>query len=649
MDDASWDLIRHLSREAAARPWLFCVTRRPQGGALAGEVEGHLQLELEPLDGGAAQALALAAAGELPLSGEALAAVGERSGGNPLFVRELVAAARAAGSVDALPETVETLITARIDTLAPEDRFLLRNASVLGARFELDLLAEVVADELAGIDELDRWERLAEFVAWEGAGELRFVHDLFRAVAYEGLSYRRRRDVHARVGAALQGRGADPALLSLHFFSAEDYGRAWLYSVEAGRQAQAEHANIVAADLFERALEAAGEVDVPDAEVAPVAEALGDVCELAAQYERAADAYARARELSAENPRLLLKEGVLRERLGEYPDALSWYGRGLQQADLATKIELQLAFAGVKYRQGQYDEAIEWSARAAAEAEAAGDRVRLAHAYYLEHIANTDAGRRDTTHRDEALAILEEVGHLVRLSSLQNNIGIEAYYDGRWDEAVDWYRKSGETAGRTGDVVNVARAQNNEGEILSDQGRLEEARALFEKARRAWRAARYPVGIALATSNLGRAAARGGSFAEAHELLDEALGLFEQIGAEAFVLETRSRKAECLVLEGRHQEALELLRPLLEDGSGGQRATLERLAGYALVQSRVPFEEAKPHFDASAEAAGEAHAQYELALTRRALAETSGTGTDEEADTVLEGLGVVRTAPVPLP
>jgi class 3 adenylate cyclase/tetratricopeptide (TPR) repeat protein len=649
MDDASWDLIRHLSREAAARPWLFCVTRRPQGGALARDVEGHVQLELEPLDGGAAQALALAAAGELPLSGEALAAVGERSGGNPLFVRELVAATRAAGSADALPETVETLITARIDTLAPEDRFLLRNASVLGARFELDLLAEVVADELADIDELDRWERLSEFVAWEGAGELRFVHDLFRAVSYEGLSYRRRRDVHARVGAALQRRGADPALLSLHFSSAEDYGRAWLYSVEAGRQAQAEHANIVAAELFERALEAAAQVDVPDAEVAPVAEALGDVCELAAQYERAADAYARARELSAENARLLLKEGVLRERLGRYPDALNWYGRGLQQADPATKIELQLAFAGVKYRQGDYDEAIEWSGRAAAEAEAAGDRVRLAHAYYLGHIAHTDAGRRDTKHRDEALAILEEVGHLVRLSSLQNNIGIEAYYDARWDEAVEWYRRSGETARRAGDVVNVARAQNNEGEILSDQGRLEEAGSLFERARRAWRAARYPVGIALATSNLGRVAARAGSFAEGHELLDEALGLFEEIGAEAFVVETRSRKAECLVLEGRYQEALELLRPLLADGAGGQRATIERLAGYALVQSRAPFDEAKPHFEASAAAADAAHAQYELALTRRALAETSGAGTDEEADAVLESLGVVRTAPVPLP
>ena len=94
----------------------------------------------------------------------------ERSGGNPLFVRELVAASRADGGVAALPETVETLITTRIDTLEPGDRFLLRNASVLGARFELDLLADVLADELADVGDLERWRRLRRVRGLGGDG-----------------------------------------------------------------------------------------------------------------------------------------------------------------------------------------------------------------------------------------------------------------------------------------------------------------------------------------------------------------------------------------------------------------------------------------------------------------------------------------------
>src|SRR5438034_6303529 len=57
----------------------------------------------------------------------------------------------------------------------------------------------------------------------------------------------------------------------------------------------------------------------------------------------------------------------------------------------------------------------------------------------------------------------------------------------------------------------------------------------------------------------------------------------------------------------------ELRHALLVFQTSGQRATLEWLAGYALVRSRAPFAETKPHFEASAEAADAAHAQYELA------------------------------------
>ena len=227
LDDASRELLRHLTRNES-RPWLVCITQRPQGVPLAGDTEGHIRVELEPLRATATRALALAAAGEEALSSDVLVSIESRSGGNPLFVRELVAAALAMEAVDVMPEKVETLITARIDTLAPEDRSLLRNASVLGTHFRPDLLGEVLADEVADVDDTARWARLGEFLLWDGWGELRFRHDLFRTVAYEGLSFRRRREVHARLGAALERRGADDALLSLHFYEAGRFDEAWI-------------------------------------------------------------------------------------------------------------------------------------------------------------------------------------------------------------------------------------------------------------------------------------------------------------------------------------------------------------------------------------------------------------------------------------
>jgi class 3 adenylate cyclase/tetratricopeptide (TPR) repeat protein len=661
IDDASRELIRHAAASPLPRPWVVCVTRRPQGVPIVGDHPGHVQLELEPLHGDATVQLALAAAGDAAFAQSTLDVLISRSGGNPLFVRELVVAARAGASVDELPDSVEPLIVSRIDTLDPEDRFLLRNAAVLGARFELDVLAEILAAELDDVGDLERWERLREFVAFVEQVVLTFLHDLFRLAAYEGLSFRRRRELHKRVGVALERRDAEPSLLSLHFQNAEDYEKAWQYAVAAGDAARSRYANMDALDLYTRALACVEHVELEPAAIARVAEALGDVAELVARYDEAEAAYARARELSADDviatTRLLQKTGVLRERHGDYDGALEWYGRGLSALDepnggperdvVHNRVELELAYAGVKHRQGRFDEAAEWALRAAEQAEAAEYRDGLAHAYYLVDIAQTRLGTPDRPYKGRALEIYAETGDLVGQSRALNNLGIDAGLRGRWDEALDYYSRCRDVCERAGDVVFAATATHNIGEVLSDRGLLDEARELFEESLRVFRAAGYRAGAASATTNLGRLAARSGRFEDAHALVAQALAEFDEIGAHSSVLEASAREAECYVLEGRHKEASSLLAKLLEE-SAHHRATLERLAGYAVIQSRAPFAEAKPHFDASLEAARAADEQYELALTLRAIAETGGGGS-EEADEILERLGVVSVPRVPLP
>jgi tetratricopeptide (TPR) repeat protein len=465
--------------------------------------------------------------------------------------------------------------------------------------------------------------------------------------------------MHGRLARILEERAGTGAheiaeLLSLHYERALEHRKAWDYAVLAGRRARDRFANVEATELLQRAVDVAVDAGATNTEIAEVAEALGDAAEVTARYDQAEGAYRLARKLVPEDvitqTHLLRKEGVLRERAGRYSDALRRYARALKVLETAdesvektrSRADVALAYAGVKYRQGRFAEARDWAERAAADAEAGTDRTRLAHAYYIAHIAAVNSGLRDPEHRDAALAILEEVGDLVRLTNLQNNVGIEAYFDGRWDEAVAWYRRGGESARRVGDVVNVARAANNEAEVLSDRGHLEGARELLEEALRVWRATGYAIGIALATANLGRVAARSGDFATAHRLLDDALAAFTELGAEAFVDETKTRIAECLVLEGRHKEATALLTPFLEAGS----AMAGRLAGYAVVQSRAPFARAKPYFDAAREAAQSS--PYELALTLRAVAETSGEH-DEAAEAMLRELGIVSTPKVPLP
>jgi tetratricopeptide (TPR) repeat protein len=192
----------------------------------------------------------------------------------------------------------------------------------------------------------------------------------------------------------------------------------------------------------------------------------------------------------------------------------------------------------------------------------------------------------------------------------------------------------------------------NQAEILCDQGRFDEAEELFRDILRVARAAGYRAIEGFVMANLGRLAARASRFAEAHGLLDEAAEKLAEIGSKGLAVETEVRRAECLVLEGRRREALELAESTLAlAGETGQLGTvgpaLERTLGYALVQDRRP-DEARPHFERSRELARAWRAPYELALTLRALAESCGERS-AEADEIFERLGVVTTPHVPLP
>jgi tetratricopeptide (TPR) repeat protein len=547
---------------------------------------------------------------------------------------------------------------------------LVRYASVVGPSFDLELLGDVLSGEIADAGDPERWSRLGELVVPLGDGAFAFRHDLMRATAYEGLSFRRRREIHGRLGLALEARAGEradeeAALLSLHFAEAGDHERAWRYSVTAGRRAQEGFANIVAAELYERALAAADALGaVPAAETAEVAESLGDVCERFAAYSRAGDAYERVRAVLPDDPvvetRLYAKRGSLRERVGEYEDAFAVYEQGLARleelaADLElvqNRAEIEIAAGGVRYRQGRFEETVHWADAGAAHAEEVGDRRRLAHAYYLIAAGHNELGHADgIPFCERALAIYEELRDFVGMGHTLNTLGIRLYYEGRWDEAIGAYRRGREALARAGDVVGEATLANNEGEVLSDQGRLEEAAEPFGRYARVSKASGYALGQGAAINNLARLEARAGRFEEAHTLFAEALVVFERIGSRGFELEARAREAECLVFEGRHAEAIALLDGRVSDEqTGPTRILVERTLGYALHQARRP-DDAREHLEEAARLARQVGSEYETALSLRALADTRNAGPDvrAEADATLERLGVVHVPHVPLP
>ena len=673
MDEASAELLRHLGGQVSTRPWLLCATRRPVEGGFAA-ADGvppvpAMTIQLQPLDEDASQRLIGAAAAEGLLQHEA-AAIAGRAGGNPLFLQELVASSGAPGE-EALPESVEAVVATRIDRLQPGDRALLRYAAVLGASFSSELVGEVLADDSEASADSAAWDRLGEFVERDPytAGAFRFRHALFRDAAYEGLSYKRRGELHAKVGGAYErleheGRGEFAELLSLHFFHAGDAEKSYRYSLVAGERAQAKYANVEAAVFYRRALDLAPQLELDPAELARVWEAVGDVSELAGLYADAEEAYALARERDP-HPRLLLKEGVIRERFGRYAEALRWYNRGLRSLDglepdeqARMRAELGLAYAGVRVRQGEFVDGAGWCKRVAEEA-GAENLPALAHAYYLMHLAYiSNRSPERAALRGLALPIYEELGDLLGQANVLNNLGVDAYYEGRWQEALEHYDRSKALRERIGDVVGAATITNNIGEIKSDQGYLTTAGGLAEEAREVFATAGHRLLLTHALSNLGRIAAREGRLEDAHGLLQEALAIAEEIESSGLVDEVKARLAEWAVLASKPEEALEGVEAALAGirASGGgslQNALAHRTRGYALEQLGRT-EEALAALEQSLQLARAADESYELALTLGAIGDlktragANATAEAAEARGLLARLGVVSTPVVPI-
>jgi class 3 adenylate cyclase/tetratricopeptide (TPR) repeat protein len=666
LDEASADLLAAVAGHLDERAWVLCTTRRTEDATWA-SLQHRTAVPLEPLGADELRSLAAAAGTSSTLSDAQLDQLVERSGGNPLFLQELLTAVEEMGDVDALPGSMESLITARLDRLPMAQRDLLREASVLGYSFPHRLASQV----LAGGDVVEL-ATSADFLLLDGE-LVRFRHSTIRDVAYAGLSYRRRRRLHAQAGDTIAASGSGRAeLLSFHYHRAGRYEDAWHASVTAGTDAAAVYANADAVTFLERALEVAPRVEgLAEAEVARVNDALGDVLQRLGSLAEAGGAYARASTLLRTDPvpwsRVRLKAARVKAQLERTAPALADLTRTLRRleeletdAAQAQRAQVLVWYGHLRMDQGRHREAIAYSRRAIEAATPVQELDVLAHAYRLLDWAHTAAGEPElAVHSARALAIYEELDDLPNQAAVHNNLGGLAYWAGDWAEAMDHYQRANALDERVGDVINAAMGRNNVGEILADQGYWADAEALFRETLEVVRAADLVGAIAYVEANLGRVAARSGRFEEGAALLTRARDLAADLGAASLVVEADARLAELHVLAAEPDRAIEVAEATLEraartDGVLEQEPVLLRVLGYAHLQ-RGELSAAERALHGSLEAAQARDAGYEVALAERALAELAQarSGSPDPAlaassRATLDELGVVRLPMVPL-
>lgn len=601
LDEASAALLLRLTEAATHRAWSLLVTRRPAEDHDA--VALGRAMVLGPLLDADVRALATAATSATPLRNEELDEIVARADGNPLFLEEVLHLVRSTGSTESIPNSLEAVVGAQIDALRPFTRQVLRYTSVLGVGFRRTVVNELMAERGIGVDDATLTE-LARFLVRDGDERWRFRHPVAQQVAYHGLSYRRRGELHLAAGNVIErlaGPDTDPVagVLAMQFSHAGRPDRAWPYALVAGRRAKAAYANVEAAGHFERALDAARHLpDVDPAAQAEVLVALGDVSELAGRFERSLDAYRSASHLSSDplyRAELLLKRARIRMHLGAYRSALGEATRGLHvvaslDTTAARRIRARLRALQALLRQAQQRAApaLELAEEAIAEAIAVGEDEALARAYLIADWAHHVMGSPElAVHGQEALAIYERLGDLDGVGNVLNNLGAHAYLDGDWESALDRYTRARDTYLRAGNHVSAAVASTNMGELLVSRGRYDDAEPTLVDAVRVLRTANALDDLLFAEIQIGRLLVERGDAAAAIERLvplrTEALG----VGQTGYAFEAAIHLASALVSCGRAGDALTLLdRAAAEVGEvdGGLLPSVARVRARAEAQ-----------------------------------------------------------------
>ena len=245
-------------------------------------------------------------------AGDSVSQIRDHTGGNPFFVLHVSRLLDAEGHFEAadnslpLPVGVRAVLERRLARLSQPAADVLAVAAVIGARFDVNLLAEVSGRTAGAISDLLDESAGARLTQPHDDHHHEFVHALVRATARAQLSGERRAQVHAAIADALTSRSGDDeqrlAAIAHHELNAGPQ-RAAQRGVDAaeraGRHAAAARAFEQAADHYSRAIAACTDTQ----RLADLQLELGDARLRSGDWDAAAAAFGAAADLARQDGR----------------------------------------------------------------------------------------------------------------------------------------------------------------------------------------------------------------------------------------------------------------------------------------------------------------------------------------------------------
>jgi tetratricopeptide (TPR) repeat protein len=253
IDSVSEELLNKLVGGEVKLRLLILTTRRPEYSPSWLNSSVVITLPLEPLPTGDIRHLIRERLGVDTLPEELARQVTEKADGNPLFAEEILSYFTERGILrivesalefdasavaSALPASVQSLLAARVDRLAPKDRALLQAASVVGRRFDPQLLT--VALNQTDVDNRLAAMQALDLVYVEGkSSDYMFKHALVRDALYQSLLTEPRKSLHLKIAEEIERRSSNRLtevveVLAHHYSQTDRADKAFSYLSMAG-------------------------------------------------------------------------------------------------------------------------------------------------------------------------------------------------------------------------------------------------------------------------------------------------------------------------------------------------------------------------------------------------------------------------------
>ena len=479
-----------------------------------------------------------------------------RSSGNPFFLEEMIKSfiEQGGGKGTELPESLQAVLTSRLDRLNPDARDVLLAASVIGRIFDLRILETIVSDDettlalnLAFLEDHGFLRRRSG----DGPIEYSFTHPLLQEAAYQRLLKKLRRELHRLIGAAAEVIYADQLetqtdFLARHYGLGDDDEKAIVWLTRAGDRAKKDFANDEAIGYYLSLVDRLKETGA--AGLAGVYETLGELAALKSDFPTAFDYYRRMNEVSREkvdrarsrrkSAEVYYNQGRFDEALTELREAEELAKGGTDAADFELA-EIDVDRCWVYNLKGDGDRAIEAGLRALSRIARLTKFQHDPAAILLQSKANNNLGSVYNQRGEFALAgasyqagldLAHKVDDQRSIAIGYNNLGIVASLQGDQTQAVKYFHESGAIGERIGDRQSVAIARCNLGMVNSNQGKYDQALEDFK----AYLKTSEEIGDRrcqmIAHVNLGNVRRKQDRFDEALAFFSKACELGEEIG-----------------------------------------------------------------------------------------------------------------------